>query len=136
MAVVELDPDGNGYITKTKLHLNLANIQDGTTDLTKLHTQNADTKLDEGGGNEVSAAELAALRDTTVPGKADKDTDAVAGNILQAVAGGGYEDSGFSINSIGSAYLDSGFGQTKSLRKMSAVQAGGSQRSWAGREWR
>src|SRR6056297_2340715 len=108
MAVVELDPDGNGYITKTKLHPNLANIQDGTTDLTKLHTQNADTKLDEGGGNEVSAAELAALRDTTVPGKADKDTDAVAGNILQAVAGGGYEDSGFSINSIGSAYLDIG----------------------------
>jgi len=108
MAVVELDPDGNGYITKTKLHPNLANIQDGTTDLTKLHTQNADTKLDEGGSNEVSAAELAALRDTTVPGKADKDTDAVAGNILQAVAGGGYEDSGFSINSIGSAYLDIG----------------------------
>jgi hypothetical protein len=44
------------------------------TEIAKIHTQDTDQYLDKGGANEVSAAEIATLKNTTVPAKADKDT--------------------------------------------------------------
>lgn len=60
---------------------------------TLAHVQGTDQGLDTGGSNAVTAADLKTLKDTTVPGKADKVSGATNGNFAGLDASGNLTDS-------------------------------------------
>lgn len=69
------------------------------------HTQNTDTKLDEGGANEVTAAEIVTLKDTTVPAKADKLILETAEKTADYTLADGDQDKVVLMNKTGAAIL-------------------------------
>ncbi|MDY0251171.1 MAG: hypothetical protein RBR45_14145 [Pseudomonas sp.] len=69
------------------------------------HSQNTDTKLDEGGANEVTAAEIVTLKDTTVPAKADKLILETAEKTADYILADGDQDKVVLMNKTGAATL-------------------------------
>jgi hypothetical protein len=75
------------------------------TEIAKIHTQNTDTSLDLGGTNPVTAAELATLRDTTVPAKVDKLILETAEKTADYTLADGDQDKIVLMNKTGAATL-------------------------------
>jgi hypothetical protein len=75
------------------------------TEISKIHTQNTDTSLDLGGTNPVTAAELATLRDTTVPAKVDKLILETAEKTADYTLADGDQDKIVLMNKTGAANL-------------------------------
>ena len=68
--------------------------------ISKKHSQNTDTYLDQGGANQVSASELRTALDTTIPSKADKVSGATANNLASLDANGNLQDSGIAKDNV------------------------------------
>jgi len=105
-------------------------VLDAKADTNALHTQNQDTKLAEGSGDEVSASELRSAIDTEIPAKIDKLNEVVDTRLLlnfEVVDGDttAEDESGkHSISINGAAQLDDAekkFGSTSLL-----IPSGGS----------
>jgi len=78
-------------------------ITDTSAAISASHSQGTDQGLDTGGANAVTAADLKTLKDTTVPGKADKVSGAVTGNLAGLDADGNLTDSLITAVSAASA---------------------------------
>ena len=72
----------------------------------KKHTQNGDTKLDDGEANETTASELRTALDTTIPGKANKVSGGVEDNFMSIDNLGHPKDSGYNDSSYADAVHD------------------------------